>query len=121
MIDDFFHFQKKNNNNKQESINNELAMDENCELKHIKLESTNFPMADTHYEYGIIGQKYSTHLEIMNRAIRELKANGRLDELKRRYWNRKCNGGVNSFEQYRYMLTVVTTLFSLFLSLFILS
>ncbi|XP_027204506.1 putative glutamate receptor [Dermatophagoides pteronyssinus] len=105
----------------QESINNELAMDEYCELTQIKLESQNLPKADTHYEFGIIGQKFSTHLETMNRAIRQLKANGRLDELKRRYWNRKCNGGTNNFEQYRYLMTVVTTLFSLFMSIFILS
>lgn len=96
-------------------------MDEYCDLRQIKVESKNLPKSELHYEYGIIGQKYSPNLEIMNRAIRELKSNGRLDELKRRYWNRKCNGGVNSFEQYRYMMTVVTTLFSLIMSIFILS
>ncbi|KAI7692628.1 hypothetical protein SSS_07454 [Sarcoptes scabiei] len=105
----------------QESINNELAVDEHCELTHVKVESPNFPMAETHFEYGIIGQKYSTHLETINKAIRELKASGRLEELKRRYWNRKCNSGANSFEHYRSFLTACITTFSLFFSLFVLS
>lgn len=78
-------------------------------------------MVDMRFEYGIIGQKYSPNLQTFNKAIRELKANGRLEELKRKYWNRKCNSGSNPFEQYRYQLTFFSTMFSLFMSLFILS
>lgn len=105
----------------QETINNELAMDEHCELTELLLaqETPDGAKQGIQLEYTIAVQKVSKHLDTLNKAMRQLKTSGRLDELRRRYWNRKCNGSPSP--QTRYLITSICTLFSLSISLFLLS
>ncbi len=60
-------------------------MDQNCDLTVIDAENEYYPR-----EYAIALQKLSPHLESFNKAIRELKQTGKLEELKRKYWNKMC-------------------------------
>lgn len=75
----------------QETLYNELAIDEHCELTQI-LVPTNDPSKIIPFKYAIALRRGSPYMEKFNRALREMKENGKLEELKRRYWNRKCNG-----------------------------
>lgn len=98
-------------------------MDENCELTELMLLDTN-PQDGSKQgitlEYVIAVQKApKALLPIFNPALKELKANGKLDELKRRYWNRKCNGSPS--DKAHYIISSMCALFSLSISLFLLS
>ncbi len=64
---------------------NEYAMDQSCDLTVIDDEKEKYPR-----EYAIGLQKLSPHMKSFNKAIRQLKETGKLEELKRRYWNTKC-------------------------------
>jgi len=72
----------------QETINNELAIDKYCGLTQLPLGSDDNPKLQI--ENTIVMQESSKHIDTFNKAIRELKLNGKLAQLKRRYWNRKC-------------------------------
>lgn len=90
-------------------------MDENCELTQMLLSQMlpNGTKQGIVLEYGIAVQKVSKHLTLLDMGIKELKANGKLDELRRRYWNRKCNG--DQGQRIHYLLTLVSLCISLFL------
>ncbi len=64
---------------------NEYAIDQNCDLTVIVDEQNRYPR-----EYAIALQKESPHMESFNRAIRSLNQTGKLEQLKRKYWNTKC-------------------------------
>ncbi|KAH9408605.1 hypothetical protein TYRP_010870 [Tyrophagus putrescentiae] len=103
-------------------LDNELAVDEDCDLTALPISFVyaNGTKEGVVREYGIAVQKTSSRsLDILNKGIRELKVNGKLDELKRRYWNRKCNGAPS--DKVHYVITSMCTLFSLAISLFLLS
>lgn len=90
-------------------------MDENCELTEMLLSQV-FPNGTKQgivLDYGIAVQKVSKHLAMLDKGIKELKNNGKLDELRRRYWNRKCNGSPSY--KIHYFLTLVSLSISLFL------
>ncbi len=65
-------------------------MDQNCDLTVIDA-GKEYPR-----EYAIALQKLSPHLESFNKAIRELKETGKLEELKRKYWNTKCSNSLKA-------------------------
>jgi ABC-type amino acid transport substrate-binding protein len=96
----------------QESVANEYAMDQNCELTVIDDEKEYYPR-----EYAIGLQKLSPHMESFNKAIRQLKETGKLEELKRRYWNTKClNNSLNARLDYiTSMSCILSALISLIL------
>lgn len=104
----------------QEMLDNELAIDEHCELTALPFWKV-FPNGTKQgivIEYALATPKNSKHLEVFNKGILELKANGKLGELKRRYWNRYCNDSQTA--QIHFLVTSLCTLFSLSLSLFLL-
>jgi len=105
----------------QEAINNDLATDEHCELTQLPLviETPDGTKQGIQFEYTIAVQKVSRNLETLNKAMKELKNSGRIEEIRRRYFSRKCNGSPSP--QVRYILTSICTLFSLSISLFLLS
>ncbi|CAG2118249.1 unnamed protein product [Medioppia subpectinata] len=72
----------------QESVANEYAMDQYCELTAIDDKKENY-----HREYALGLQKGSAHKADIDRAIKQLKNDGTLDKLKRKYWRRGCLSG----------------------------
>ncbi|KAI2803308.1 hypothetical protein RDWZM_001382 [Blomia tropicalis] len=107
----------------QESMNNDLATDEHCELTQLQLSNTE-PISPHHgmkleYSIAVASEKARKYLPAINQAMEELKTNGKLDELHRRYWNRKCNGSPS--DRVQHVVTAICTLFSLSISLFLLS
>lgn len=98
-----------------------MAVDEDCDLTALPISFVypNGTKEGVVREYGIAVQKTFRYLDMLNKGIRELKVNGKLDELKRRYWNRKCNGAPSNKVQF--VITSMCTLFSLAISLFLLS
>ncbi len=60
-------------------------MDQNCDLTVIGSEKDYYPR-----KYAIGLPKGTPLKELFNDAIRQLKQTGKLEELKRKYWNTKC-------------------------------
>ena len=56
----------------------------NCDLTYIVDENNIFS-----HQYAMAVQKNSVYLDKFNTAIRQLKANGKIDRLRNRYW-KKC-------------------------------
>lgn len=90
---------------------NEYAIDQNCDLTVIVDEQNRYPR-----EYAIALQKESPHMESFNRAIRSLNQTGKLEQLKRKYWNTKCNNSLNARLDYiTSMSCIISALISLIL------
>lgn len=58
----------------------------NCNLTFIDDQMKHFPR-----QYAIAVPKGSPYKEAFNKAIRKLKANGRLEQIKKKYWSNKCS------------------------------
>lgn len=97
----------------QEAIHNEIAVDEHCELKQFSVPTKEGPGNVLPFKYSIAMRKNSPHLEKFNKGIRELKANGKLDEIKRRYFNRKCN----STDSFHHIAKTILSISCIFLSM----
>ncbi|CAG2170473.1 unnamed protein product, partial [Oppiella nova] len=69
----------------QESVANEYAMDQNCELTAIEDKQE-----INRREYAIGLQKGSPYKSDIDRAIQQLRNDGTLNRLKRKYWRTKC-------------------------------
>lgn len=101
-------------------MNNELAIDEHCELTQIPLTvgRGDNQQKDINLKYAVAFKKniHAQYVEMFNKAIRQLKANGRLQELKAKYWSRQCNGSQSSVAGHLFV-----TILSLTISAFLLS
>lgn len=65
---------------------NEYAAEDGCRLVVLPDDSG---LSDI--QYGIAMQKNSLWLEPFNEAIKEFQSNGKLDELKKKYWSKSCS------------------------------
>lgn len=83
----------------------------NCELTVIdgKKDNSNYVR-----EYAIGLQTGSNLTNMFNDAIRQLRSTGKLDRLKRKYWNQKCNGSHSKYS-ISSMATIVMIMLSFFL------
>ncbi|XP_054160574.1 glutamate receptor ionotropic, kainate 4-like [Oppia nitens] len=84
----------------QESVANEYAADQNCELTIIHDKKNYYSR-----QYAIGLQKGSPFKPEFDRAIKQLKSDGTVDKLKRRYWKTKCLSGAVTAK-----LDIITTI-----------
>ena len=102
--------------NKQEEFNNELELDANCDLTQLILKPAAEDSKRTlQLEYSMATRKHYVHLDMLNSVLIKVRQSGKLEELKQKYWNRKCNAAQREYA------AVVVTFFSLAVSLFLLS
>lgn len=108
-------------NDAQEALYNELAVDEHCELSHFDVPVEPNPGSVIPFKYAIALRQGSPYVEKFNKAIRELKENGRLDEIKRRYFNQKCNSADSYHAMAKTALSIVCIFFSMTIANFLIA
>lgn len=105
----------------QEQLYNELAVDEHCELKQFIVPTDEDQRNIIPFKYTIALRRGSPYVEKFNKAIQELKANGRLEEIKQRYFNQKCNSANSYQTMAKTTLSIVCIFFSMTIANFLIA